>query len=44
LGIGLQQLKDSIRGDDQIEPPAQSEAGDIAMLHLRLSRRQACGT
>jgi hypothetical protein len=42
LGIGFQQLKDAIGGDDQIEGTAQGKLGDITEFHLRFGRGYRC--
>src|SRR5215510_9743682 len=42
LGRRVQQLKHTIRGDDQIEAAAQRKLGDIAEFCPRSGRGQAC--
>src|SRR5712691_11179932 len=44
LGISFQQLKHTIRGDDQIEGPAQGKVGDIAEFRLGFGGWKPCGT
>jgi hypothetical protein len=34
LGIGFQQLKYSVRGNDQIEPPAQGKVGESELQQV----------
>jgi len=42
LRIRFEQLKDAIRGDDQIEGTAQGKVGDIAAFHARFGRGYRC--